>query len=114
MYDARKFSHNTKSYPPGHEDVERYLNRPDLLEALHVKGLPHKVNGRTIFCIASINKSFFSPSHINKYEECADPPYNALSHQDGKGATTELASVLDAGIRVLHQNLLPSFRLVER
>jgi carboxypeptidase C (cathepsin A) len=33
--------------------------------------------------------------------ECADPPYYALVHQDGKAATAELAAVLNADVRVL-------------
>lgn len=77
MYDTRKFVRQTSSFPPGHEALERYLNRADVKEAIHVTGSP------------------------NKFEECANPPYYALSHQDGKGVTRELTRLLDAGLRVL-------------
>lgn len=77
MYDARKFLQNTKSFPPGHEAVEVYLNKADVKEAIHAQ------------------------ASKQKFVECADPPYFALSHQDGKGVTKELAFLLDTGLRVL-------------
>jgi pimeloyl-ACP methyl ester carboxylesterase len=76
MYDIRLFEH-TSSYPPGHDAVERYLNRADVRKALHVGPL------------------------TGRYVECADPPYNALSHQDGLGAVGELVQLLHAQIPVL-------------
>jgi carboxypeptidase D len=77
MYDARKFSHHSQSFPPGHEAVERYLSRSDVKGALHVQDFK------------------------NNFLECTDPPYNALAHQDGLSAVPSLIKVLDAGIRVL-------------
>lgn len=77
MYDTRKFVRQTSSFPPGHEALERYLNRADVKEAIHATDSP------------------------NRFEECANPPFYALSHQDGKGVTKELTHVLDAGVRVL-------------
>jgi hypothetical protein len=76
MYDIRLFEHSS-SYPPGHDIVERYLNRADVRKALHVGPL------------------------TSRYVECADPPYNALSHQDGLGAVGELVQLLHAQIPVL-------------
>jgi len=78
MYDARKFVAHTSSFPPGHQEMEQYLNRPDVRAALHATG-----NGK------------------NKFEECADPPYDALAHQDGLSAAPSLADILDKGVRVL-------------
>lgn len=77
MYDARRFVHSTSQFPPGHEAVETYLNRQDVKEAIHATGTPQR------------------------YVECADPPYNALSYQDGKGVTSELAEILNNGLHVL-------------
>jgi carboxypeptidase C (cathepsin A) len=77
MYDARKFVHSTSQFPPGHEAVEEYLNRPDVKQAIHATNTPQR------------------------YVECADPPYNALSYQDGKGVTAELVEILNSGLRVL-------------
>eukprot|EP01035_Chromulina_nebulosa_P021146 gene21146-27398_t len=72
LYDARKFVHNANIFPPGHNAVENYLNQPSVRQAIHATTTPHK------------------------YVECADNPYNALAHQDGKGVTRELAAVLDS------------------
>lgn len=78
MYDIRKYVPNTEVFPPGHGDVETYLNREDVRAAIHA----------------------IKPSQ-HRYMECADPPYNALSHQDGKGVLPELQDVLNQNIRVL-------------
>lgn len=77
MYDIRKRSVSTAAFPPGHEALERYLNKPDVKRALHAE------------------------SQKGKYLECADPPFYALSHQDGKGVSAELVSILNQGLRVL-------------
>jgi carboxypeptidase D len=77
MYDVRKYVHSTSSFPPGHEALEVYLNRADVKQALHATSTPHK------------------------FQECTDPPFHALSHQDGKSVTAELVQVLDSGLRVL-------------
>jgi carboxypeptidase C (cathepsin A) len=77
MYDSRKYAHNSRQFPVGHDIVEKYLNRRDVLTAIHAEKTP------------------------NKYVECADPPYYALVHQDGKAATAELTVVLNADVRVL-------------
>lgn len=77
MYDARELSKGSRPYPPGHEEVEKYLNRKDVRSALHASETPQA------------------------FKECTDPPYNALAHQDGKGVTNELAFVLDSKIPVL-------------
>jgi len=76
MYDARKYMLHTNIFPPGHDAVENYLNRPDVRSAIHADTTPQK------------------------YVECADPPFNALSHQDGKGVVAELTAILNAGMRV--------------
>ncbi len=41
--------------------------------------------------------AFSSPA---KYVECADPPFYALSHQDGKGVSNELVDVLNSDVKV--------------
>lgn len=76
MYDARKYP-PMHVYPPGHDLVEVYLNQESVRNAIHASETPQQ------------------------YIECADKPYNALAHQDGKGVTEELIAILDHGIRVL-------------
>lgn len=77
MYDTRKRPANSGSFPPGHESLEIYLNRKTVKSSVHAE------------------------SQKQKYLECADPPYFALAHQDGKGATKELVAILEAGVDVL-------------
>jgi carboxypeptidase C (cathepsin A) len=77
MYDTRRFVKSTSVFPPGHEAVEKYLNRPEVRKAIHAIDTPHR------------------------YVECSDPPFNALSHQDGKGVTNELINLLNNDVRVL-------------
>ena len=78
MYDARKFVSRPGSFPPGHTDMEAYMNRADVRAALHA-----------------------TSSSKQRFQECADPPYLALQHQDGLGATPALVTVLDKGVQVL-------------
>jgi carboxypeptidase D len=77
MYDIRKYYAKANVFPIGHEDVEKYLNRPDVRQAIHASSKP------------------------DRYVECADPPYNALAHQDGKGVLPQLAGELNAGLKLL-------------
>ena len=76
MYDSRNFATGS-SFPPQHEAVERYLNRPEVRAALHVSSCPHR------------------------FAECTDPPYNALLRWEGLGSSEALAHVLDKDIPVL-------------
>lgn len=77
MYDARRTVHNTRSFPPGKDGVEEYLNRKEVRSALHATSTPQK------------------------FVECADPPFYALSHQDGKGISNELVALLNSEVRVM-------------
>ena len=76
MYDSRQFT-STASFPPQHEEVEKYLNRQDVRAALHVSSCPHV------------------------FAECTDPPYNALLRWEGLGSSEALADVLNRGVNVL-------------
>jgi hypothetical protein len=49
----------------------------------------------------AVRKAVHAEESPLKFVECADPPFDALAHQDGKGSMPELATVLNAGIRVL-------------
>lgn len=92
-YDVRLWEPaGPREFPFGHKAVEAYLGRPsaaqkpvrdtnppmgysdDVLEALHATEA--LAAGQT-------------------YKECTDPPWDALSHQDGKGVVPELVRVLD-------------------
>ena len=86
QYDQRKWESKrggSREFPPGHKDVEAYLgqteqisNAPiqDVLNAIHA--MPSWESGQ-------------------RYRECTDPPYNALSHQDGLGVTQDIIELLN-------------------
>jgi carboxypeptidase C (cathepsin A) len=79
LYDIRKYTAGVHLFPPGRQDVESYLNREDVRQAIHA---------------LEVSK--------HKYVECADPPYEALAHQDGKSILPELEMILENGnVRVL-------------
>lgn len=81
MYDTRESVRTTADFPPGHDRVEAYMNTPEVRAALHVDpGSP-------------------------RFYECANPPYNALKHQDGLGVMPSLKALLErTDIRVLFYN----------
>jgi len=80
QYDAREFVRSSAEFPHGHADVERYMNRRDVREALHAAECPHT------------------------FKECMDPPYNALKHQDGLGVVGDIEKALDGGVKMLFFN----------
>ena len=77
MYDIREFVYSPNPYPPNHELVESYMNQQDVRAALNALHSPLK------------------------FVECADPPYFALSHQDGKSIVPEITSLLNSGLDIL-------------
>jgi carboxypeptidase D len=99
QYNARQWeSKATKRvFPPGHERVESYLggwptpqgdpqmniNYATVLEAIHAT---------------------YSQQAGQRYQECTDPPYNALSHQDGLGVVEDVVALLEDGVRLLFFN----------
>uniref|UniRef100_A0A7S3JYM7 Carboxypeptidase n=1 Tax=Aureoumbra lagunensis TaxID=44058 RepID=A0A7S3JYM7_9STRA len=71
MYDSRDSVRSTAFFPPGHEAVEKWMNLPTIRAALHID------------------------AQAPRFQECANPPYNALKHQDGLGVATALSAILD-------------------
>jgi len=89
-YDVRnvELKGKARGFPPGHKDVERYLggwigsqysssikvDYKDVLKAIHAE--------------ESIDAG-------QRYQECTDPPFDALEHQDGLGVVDEVVRILD-------------------
>lgn len=89
QYDVRlvEHTHGKRTFPPNHDLIEAYLGGRNaqlfrntditfktVLEALH--SLPSYESGQ-------------------QYQECTDPPYNALVHQDGLGVTEDVKDLLN-------------------
>ena len=89
QYDTRLWEIRgaSRSFPLGHKDVETYLggkrshSEPPLVVDFH-----------------SVLESIHALESLDAgltYQECTDPPYLALAHQDGVGVVDELVRVLD-------------------
>ncbi|CAM9875356.1 unnamed protein product [Chrysoparadoxa australica] len=76
-YDIRKYGYD---FPPGKHEVEAYMNRADVRQAIHSASTPQS------------------------FKECADPPYVHLAKWDGLGVMDELAHILESGVKVLFFN----------
>jgi carboxypeptidase D len=96
QYDIRTQEprHGSRTFPPGHKNMEQYLGGKggsnlgskldDVLFALHA------------------SPSLAAGQH---FQECTDPPYTALAHQDGLGVTSDVQALLkDSSIHLLFFN----------
>lgn len=98
QYDARhwELKHASRVFPAGHERLESYLGGwptpsgdPDMnvkdqvLESLHAT---------------------YSTEAGQRYQECTDPPYNALAHQDGLGVVDDVVALLEDNVQLLFFN----------
>jgi carboxypeptidase D len=89
MYDSRiiEYKGEPRTFPEGYHDVERYLG-----------GWTGKTIPRTYVKYEVVLRALHAEVSIDarqRYQECADPPYNALSHQDGLGVTDEIIRILE-------------------
>lgn len=89
QYDTRiwEIKGASRSFPLGHKDVETYLGG----KRSHSEP-PLVVDFRSV--LESIHALESLDAGLT-YEECTNPPYLALSHQDGLGVVDELVRVLD-------------------
>jgi len=89
QYDTRFWEKRRapRSFPMGHKDVETYLGG-----AKSYSNPPLQVNTQDV--LAAIHATEAAEAGLT-YQECTDPPYVALQHQDGLGVVDELVRVLD-------------------
>ena len=97
MYDATKVERkgDSRVFPKYHDVVESYLgSRPPPSGTFHTT---RDEVLRSIHATETID--------VNQpYKECADPPYEALKHQDGLGVVPQIARLLENNIRLLFYN----------
>ncbi|CAJ1943297.1 unnamed protein product [Cylindrotheca closterium] len=98
QYDARKTEKvsGARDFPKGHKDVEAYLGGG------HQSSTP---------VLANLKDQVLKAIHATpsaeagqEYEECTDPPYNALKHQDGLGVTHDVVDLLNNDVRMMFFN----------
>ena len=100
QYDVTKVEsrHGKREFPPGHKDVESYLG------GFPTYGGAPPMNDHDLFAVLDAIHARPSREAGQVYQECTDPPYNALSHQDGKGVVQETVAILNSGKRMLFFN----------
>ncbi|KAL3796380.1 hypothetical protein HJC23_004177 [Cyclotella cryptica] len=88
-YDTRLWEKRgaARSFPLGHKDVETYLGG-----AKSYASPPLVIDHRTVLDAIHATESIDARQ---TYQECTDPPYYALQHQDGLGVVDELVQILD-------------------
>jgi len=88
QYDVTKIEsrRGSRAFPPGHKTVESYLGG---------SGAAAGMSSATTK--AALEAIHATPSREagQVYAECTDPPYNALSHQDGLGVVNEVVKILE-------------------
>lgn len=89
IYDTRLWEsrEGTRTFPLGHKDVETYLGGAESHTHPQLN-----VDYRDVLIAIHATEA---TAAAQTYEECTDPPYMALSHQDGLGVTDELVRILD-------------------
>ena len=91
-YDARLWAKETNEmeYPPGTSVMEVYLG--NTRRASELSPPMHKdVPGKVIEALHATE----AVAARKVFEECADPPFLALQHQEGKGVVNEIINILD-------------------
>lgn len=90
VYDnrIRESKIGERDFPKGHKDVERYLG------GWTGRGYPTNMNIDYKLVLDALHASE-SISAGQRYLECTDPPYDALSYQDGKGVVNEVVNILN-------------------
>ena len=97
QYDIRfqESKNAPRIFPPGHRILEAYLGGSQSDEGVMTSSYKE--------VLAAIHAT---PSRDagQVYQECTDPPYTALAHQDGLGVMNDVKYLLEAGIRLLFFN----------
>jgi len=92
-YDIRLWElPGPREFPFGHKAVEAYLGRPSAAQRpAHNTNPPMDPSDEVLESLHATEATAAKQT----YKECTDPPWDALSHQDGKGVVQELVRVLN-------------------
>ena len=98
QYDARNWErkHSSRAFPPGHERVESYLG-----------GWPTPKEDPGMDVMNQVLEAIHATASHDagqRYQECTDPPYNALAHQDGLGVVHDVVALLEDNAKLLFFN----------
>jgi carboxypeptidase D len=103
QYDVRKTEstqHSDRDFPPGHKVVETFLG------GWPMKDDPGKLSTDISVEVLKAIHATSATAAGQRFQECTDPPYNALAHQDGKGVVEDVIAVLEhaANVKLLFFN----------
>lgn len=93
-YDNRRWEYTAKPrvFPPGYTVVESFLG--NVKESPFARGVTPAWDVDSVSVLNALHAGEATKAG-QFYSECTDPPYDALSHQDGKGVVPEVVRVLD-------------------
>ena len=102
-YDVRKSEsqNEDRQFPPGHKAVETYLGGWDM-----PTGDSGKLSTRIYEQVLQAIHATAATDAGQQYQECTDPPYNALAGNDGKGVVDDVVDILKHpdGVQLLFFN----------
>ena len=92
QYDVRRAEpkHGDRHFPPGYKVTEAYLGGWAL-----PAGDAGKLDSNLKDSVLAALHATAATTAGQRYQECTDPPYEALSHQDGLGVVNDVVAVLD-------------------
>lgn len=90
-YDARRTEKvgMPRLFPPGHRILETYLGLWPL------KNEPGNIDMNALSRVLEVIHATAATAAGQQFQECTDPPYEALSGQDGKGVVPDVIAVLE-------------------
>jgi len=98
QYDIRQIEiSSSREFPPGHKIVESYLGNRGNAKKLFGKDFDHNLVLKAIHASSSLEAG-------QRFQECTDPPYIALRHQDGLGVTKDIVLLLNNNIKMFFFN----------
>jgi carboxypeptidase D len=98
MYDASRIERrgSKRLFPRGYDLVEMYLGG---------SGSPPSGSFKVDYKEVLISIHAAETMELRqRYQECSDPPYDALKHQDGLGVVPQLSRLLENNVRLLFYN----------
>lgn len=93
QYDVRvsEHTHQARNFPFGHKIVETYLGGFALSTSEHPGTMDSTISNSVLQAL----HASAATSAGQRYQECTDPPYNALSQWDGLGVVPDVVAILE-------------------
>jgi carboxypeptidase D len=92
-YDARltEIRDQARDFPPGHKIVEAYLGHWPLPDGLSMADAAAVADNKVLLALHATA----AIAAGQRFQECSDPPYDALSALDGQGVVPDVIAILE-------------------